>query len=576
MHVEQNHRTIAHLIQNPDIDYWYWNRFYSETSTSNMPFWVDSISPTGNLAQVKMKFMGGATLNISGEHHPVLTLNGTIIAEGSWQGIEPYTLTSSFPASLLSNGWNTLNLSGILPEGALYSLMYWDWFDISYDRYYISQSNMLYCPSSGISGITAAEFTSTNILVWDVTSPTMPQSLTPSIHPDDDSTWQATFSTTSNAIYMLTETSAVKNTTNVTPVKRTAPFMNSTNQVDWLVITRNDFTESLAPLVSHRQSQGLRCRIVDIADIFNTFSYGISTPYAIRDFLTFCHSQWQTPPTYVLLAGQGSRDYKNYVSIGDNIIPTILTYNPSFIATSDNWLADINEDGIPEFAVGRFPANTTTKLETMVNKVLAYEIGTQENNWSNTIIMAADTPDEAGDFTASSELVATYIPSGKRVEKIYLSEMDTITARTNLLSTLREGALFFNYIGHASYTKLSSERLFQNSDISTLTNKVAMPVMLGMTCYINNFSYPNIIYIGCRMVLQLDGGMIASWAPSGSSFNNLAIPINQRFLFHYFNGTSKRIGNIIINAFTDYIADGNPSYEPRQFVLLGDPALLLK
>ena len=76
---------------------------------------------------------------------------------------------------------------------------------------------------------------------------------------------------------------------------------------------------------------------VDIESIYNTYSYGLFDPTAIRSFLTEAATVWGTPPKFVLLMGDASYDYKNYTGVPDNKnwVPTMMfedlgdsTYGP--------------------------------------------------------------------------------------------------------------------------------------------------------------------------------------------------------------------------------------------------------
>ena len=51
----------------------------------------------------------------------------------------------------------------------------------------------------------------------------------------------------------------------------------------------------LDDLAALRQSQGLRVKVVDVQDIYDEFSYGMVTPQAIKDFLTYAYENWAAP-----------------------------------------------------------------------------------------------------------------------------------------------------------------------------------------------------------------------------------------------------------------------------------------
>ena len=84
----------------------------------------------------------------------------------------------------------------------------------------------------------------------------------------------------------------------------------------------------MSSLVALRQSQGLRTAVVDIEDIFDEFGYGLVTPQAIKEFITYAYESWQSPaPQYVLLVGDTTYDYKdNWASGTVNHVPGYLIY----------------------------------------------------------------------------------------------------------------------------------------------------------------------------------------------------------------------------------------------------------
>src|SRR5207244_9330755 len=77
---------------------------------------------------------------------------------------------------------------------------------------------------------------------------------------------------------------------------------------DFVIITYKDFTQSIQPLVALRQSQGYQVAVVDIDDIYDEFSYGVHSPYAVKDFLNWTYLHWPKQPQYVLLAGSATLD----------------------------------------------------------------------------------------------------------------------------------------------------------------------------------------------------------------------------------------------------------------------------
>ncbi|MEK6325171.1 MAG: C25 family cysteine peptidase [Acidobacteriota bacterium] len=89
------------------------------------------------------------------------------------------------------------------------------------------------------------------------------------------------------------------------------------------MITTRELAASLMPLVALREKRGLRVALIDIEDIYDEFSFGQKSPYAVKDFLAYANSNWKKKPRFVLLAGDASLDPKNYLGFGDlDLVPT--------------------------------------------------------------------------------------------------------------------------------------------------------------------------------------------------------------------------------------------------------------
>ena len=72
---------------------------------------------------------------------------------------------------------------------------------------------------------------------------------------------------------------------------------------------------------------------------------------------------WIKPPKYVVLAGNGTYDYKNHDGYGGNLIPTLMANTPMGLYASDSLFAEFDGDHVPKIAVGRLPVLTAEELE---------------------------------------------------------------------------------------------------------------------------------------------------------------------------------------------------------------------
>lgn len=106
----------------------------------------------------------------------------------------------------------------------------------------------------------------------------------------------------------------------------------------------------------------------------------------------------------MVLAGEGSFDYKNYLGFGDAIIPTLLTPTPRGLYPSDNLLADVlGNDFVPEMAVGRLPVIDSAEMRAVTAKLIVYE--SANGSWTERSVLSADAPDNAGSLAALVPLI---------------------------------------------------------------------------------------------------------------------------------------------------------------------------
>ena len=186
---------------------------------------------------------------------------------------------------------------------------------------------------------------------------------------------------------------------------------------DLVIITHRDFFNSLQPLKTLRESQGLKVVLIDVEDIYDEFSFGNKSPKAIKDFLTLAKANWRRSPRYVLLVGDASFDPRNYLGYGEfDFVPTKLVETAQLETASDDWFVDLNNDGLPEIAIGRLPVQTVEEAAIVVSKIVGYE----KSRRVNEALLVADKSEGSNDFNfeGASEEVRALLPSYLTVRKI--------------------------------------------------------------------------------------------------------------------------------------------------------------
>jgi hypothetical protein len=345
------------------------------------------------------------------------------------------------------------------------------------------------------------------------------------------------------------------------------PSSLRSHPADLIIITRREFSESLNPLVALRQSQGLSVNIADIQDIYDEFSFGQKSPFAVRNYLQFAASNWKKPPHFVLLAGDASYDPKNYLGFGDlDLVSTRLVDTDYMETASDDWFADFDDDGVADFAIGRLPVRSPEEAGLLVSKIIAYE----RTPPSSEILLAADEND-GYDFEASSSRLAALVPTTNSVTQVNRGRVGTETAKKNLLDGIYRGQKLVNYVGHGSVDQWRAG-LLTSADALALRNQ-RLPVFILMTCLNGFFDEPARDSLAESLIRAEQGGAVAVWASSGLTSPDQQAVMNQEFFKMLFSpkagltlGEAARRAKLVVGS----------NDVRRTWVLFCDPSMKLK
>jgi hypothetical protein len=349
------------------------------------------------------------------------------------------------------------------------------------------------------------------------------------------------------------------------------------DQIDYLVVGPRAFLSTVQPLLDLRREQGLRSRAVSIEDVYDGFGYGESSPQALQEFLAYVYHYWPQPaPRYVLLVGDATYDFKDYLGTGtENQVPPLQVRTSYIWAASDPSYAAVNgEDPFPDFAIGRLPASTADELRVMVEKILAYETG--EMSLSGPAVLIADNTDQGGNFEATAEALASGVLASQELTKIYLGRLGTAATRGAVVEAFDQGASLMSYIGHGSIHLWAQEKIFENATVGDLLPQPQQPVVLTMNCYNGWFSIPYYDSLSEELVKAEGRGAIATFSPSGLSLNAPAHWLHRALLEELLSGRHATLGDAVLAAQVAYADTGAFPELISIFHLFGDPALVLR
>jgi hypothetical protein len=577
LHLEEDRVAAPALFADPEADIWSWDYIFGgfpDMDTKTFTFDAKGVAKTNSTASLTVYLQGASVSGADHDHHVVVSLNDTVIGEGQWKGNDRYTLTLPFNQNLLNEEDNTIKVQGLLDTGAgiFFSFFLIDSFDLDYDRLYEAENNALLCTGNGHPVVSITGFTNQDISVFDMTDPLKPKYVLAVTIDGTAGNYRVSFVPTSpETLYLAVSSSAARPVADLS-ADTPSDLSNKGNRADYIVLTASELKDTAQSLAAYRKGQGLETMVVTLEDVMDEFNDGILDPKAIKSFLSYAYTHWKKAPKYVVLAGKGTYDYKDNLGQGGNFVPPMMRSTPFGLFASDSYFADVDGDSGPEMAIGRLSAVTVEELQTLIQKIIAYEsAGT--GLWKKNILMVADNPDEGGDFPADSDSLVPFVPSGYSVEKIYLPLAD---AQNSLVEAINDGVLLMNYMGHSATDGLNHDLLVCKSgacNLDALTNGVKLPVVTAMTCFMNDFADPFNDVLGEMLVMKNSGGAIAVWGPTGMSLNAEAVLLGKKFFQALFGDRKNVLGEAIRQALQEAREDGIQRFMLEIYNLIGDPAL---
>ncbi|HTK80877.1 MAG TPA: type IX secretion system sortase PorU [Bacteroidota bacterium] len=372
-----------------------------------------------------------------------------------------------------------------------------------------------------------------------------------------------------------------------------------TTQADFIIITHADFISAAQRLKHYREQPGdnyIKTNVVDVQKIYNEFGGGLLTPAAIRNYLRYVNTHWQTPPKYVLLLGDGNYDYKNIVSQTTNWVPPWET-EESFVPLSsysvdDEYVLFDTGDRIG-MSIGRLTAHSAGEANTMVDKIIEYETNPVIDPWRARLTFVADDgltgAGERSDLfihTTHAELVSRIAPPLFERRKIYLYDYPTEytsagrrkpEVNTAIVNQMNQGTVVLNFNGHGNPRVWTHEQVFvRETDFANLSNKGKYFFLVAATCNYSHFDMLNDQSGGEILTGMPGAGAIAVFSATRPVFAGENFELNSALDTKMFetgpsgNVVSQRLGDIV------YFVKQIYTYEnDRKYFLLGDPTLHL-
>jgi len=217
------------------------------------------------------------------------------------------------------------------------------------------------------------------------------------------------------------------------------------NKYDMLILSPSRYLRGLQPLVDHKNSVGIKTKLISLNDIYSGKYFELSEQYShddqekIKWFIYSAILEWDVK--YVMLVG----GYRAFFGLDRSNVQFPIRYS-HFKGSADdepgyctdayygcciNYMGDVpifdswdsNGNGIyaenadkydlhPDVAVGRLACRNTKELKTMVDKIIYYETHTYGQDWFKNMLTV--TGDGFADFGANGIMWdVSSLPNGR-------------------------------------------------------------------------------------------------------------------------------------------------------------------
>ena len=404
----------------------------------------------------------------------------------------------------------------------------------------------------------------------------------------------------------------------VTPLSSVAnQNLHATGAVDMVIVTHPDFMAQANRLAQFRiENNGLSVKVVTPQQIYNEFSSGSQDPIAIRDYMKLIYDKTgKEYPKYLLLFGRPSYDFRGREQ-GTSVFVPNYQYNTEYFRkengyyylsetrqySNDDVLGLLDDDeglegyGLFDLGIGRFPCATNSQAVTAVDKSIRYtekrnlvdENSVQISNfgdWRNVMAFVADD-EEGNDFVFNADWFTKIVDTANpniNFDKIYLDAYQQVSnaggqrypdAVADINGRMNRGSLFYTYIGHSGKDGWAAERVLENSDINSWTNKYNLTALLSLSCTFAFYDRAT-LSPSDQIFFHPDGGAFSVIAATREAWS---LP-NNNFGEFFFKQMFAKDQDGQYYSVSDLERRAKNRYFPRKnlemFVYIGDPSIRL-
>lgn len=290
---------------------------------------------------------------------------------------------------------------------------------------------------------------------------------------------------------------------------------------DAVVVRPPAWKVDMEPWIRYRQQQGLSVVCVDCDP----------NPLVVRDRIRQVAANSSGRLRFVLLAGDTSQPSALVPPAADTV-PTfyvnakaIQNFGSEKTIASDFPYCDLDEDGIPDLAIGRIPVDTGRELAGVLAKSMAYESSLDFQDWRRRVDVTAGVGGfgalaDAAVETATKRILTDSIPEHYQLSMTYASPNSAYCPAPNtfgekIIGNLNRGSLFWIYIGHGYVDTLDmfeaggeQYEIFNSRRMDQVAVTAGPAIAVFMACYTGAFD-ARVDSLAEQLVARTDGPVAA-------------------------------------------------------------------
>ncbi len=311
-----------------------------------------------------------------------------------------------------------------------------------------------------------------------------------------------------------------------------------------------------------------------------------------------------------------AREPADALTVPTCLIPAKVTprFGSELTIASDNGYADLDDDALPELAVGRLAADTPEELSRIVAKILAYERSSDFGLWRRNVNLVAGLGGfgplaDAAIEAAARRIIVTGVPASFTTHITYGNWRspycpNPLQFRQAVVESLSEGSLCWIYVGHAWPHRLAdvdvpggSYASISRADMPLVRSRHGAPIACLLACYTAAFDRPDDCL--AEEMLRAPGGPVAVVGGSRVTMPYAMAVLGCELMEQFFGAQPATLGRALVEAKRRTLSTAgegsaraavdalamliNPA-DPRDeliehlwlFNLLGDPLLRLR